>query len=190
MRNKETGEQSLVTKPQLFFPGPYEEVEEVRPLIRLLEYETMVIRNPEGRFNFMEGCAINDHHSVASTAIPAAHAGAGAGAGAGVGGGVGKGADSTPPTTIAKGQQRASAATSSSSIVTATSTGAFFLPPYCAIEELQWSTGLRKTGKKVHHKAPASSRFVATHKSLTLTHAVSTHTDRRVCSALTSGPSL
>jgi len=55
VRDKRSGEVRLVTEKQLFFPGPSEEVEEVRQLITLAEHEAMIVKDKAGVFRFHFG---------------------------------------------------------------------------------------------------------------------------------------
>merc|ERR1711881_59106 len=55
VRNKRTGQQSLVTEKKLFFPTADEEILEVRKLIKLADYEAIVIRGKDGEDSFFFG---------------------------------------------------------------------------------------------------------------------------------------
>jgi len=53
--SRETGQQRLVTERGLFFPGPHDEVIEVRKLIRVEPHEVAVVVDDEGIFHFYDG---------------------------------------------------------------------------------------------------------------------------------------
>jgi len=55
IRNKRTGELELVTEPGLFFPKPEEELIEVQKLVKLADYECMMIKNAAGELSFYYG---------------------------------------------------------------------------------------------------------------------------------------
>jgi len=94
VRNTQTGQQELITDPQLFFPTWNQEVIEVRRKIVLEDHEVMILKEKDGRYTFRCG---------------------------------------------AKPEERS-----------------FFLPPYCEIEEVRWSTGLQLED----HSKMVSSRSI------------------------------
>lgn len=55
VRNKRTGQQSLVTEKMLFVPSNDEEVAEVRSLIKLADYEACIVRDKSGKDDFYFG---------------------------------------------------------------------------------------------------------------------------------------
>merc|ERR1712226_1426316 len=55
IRNKRTGQQSLVTEKMLFVPSQDEEVKEVRKLIKLADYEACIVRDKSGKDTFYFG---------------------------------------------------------------------------------------------------------------------------------------
>eukprot|EP00163_Fabomonas_tropica_P029974 TRINITY_DN6624_c0_g2_i2.p1 TRINITY_DN6624_c0_g2~~TRINITY_DN6624_c0_g2_i2.p1 ORF type:complete len:617 (-),score=96.21 TRINITY_DN6624_c0_g2_i2:185-2035(-) len=55
VRNTKEGQLRLVTNRGLFIPGPEEEIEEIRELIKLADYETVIIMDREGRYTFRSG---------------------------------------------------------------------------------------------------------------------------------------
>jgi hypothetical protein len=55
VRDKSTGQTRLVTENQLFVPGPNEEIEEIRELIKLADHEAMIIKDKSGLFNYYYG---------------------------------------------------------------------------------------------------------------------------------------
>jgi len=55
VRDSSTGQMRLVTKPQLFVPGPTETIVEVRGLIKLAEHEAMIVKDKDGAFQYYYG---------------------------------------------------------------------------------------------------------------------------------------
>ena len=55
VRSKETGQQRLVQEKGLFFPGPYEEILDVRSLIYVQPYEVAIVRDNKGDYSFYSG---------------------------------------------------------------------------------------------------------------------------------------
>mmetsp|Transcript_27094 Transcript_27094/g.55164 ORF Transcript_27094/g.55164 Transcript_27094/m.55164 type:complete len:515 (+) Transcript_27094:87-1631(+) len=55
VRNRRTGQQSLVTEKQTFFPSSDEIILEVRDLVKLAEYEGCIIRGKDGDDSFLFG---------------------------------------------------------------------------------------------------------------------------------------
>lgn len=55
VRNKRTGQQSLVTEKNLYFPSDDEEVAEVRSLIKLADYEACIVRDKSGKDEYYFG---------------------------------------------------------------------------------------------------------------------------------------
>jgi regulator of protease activity HflC (stomatin/prohibitin superfamily) len=55
VRNLSTGELSLITEPQVFFPKPDEEILEKRTKIRHEDHQVVVIRDPRGQYVFRKG---------------------------------------------------------------------------------------------------------------------------------------
>jgi regulator of protease activity HflC (stomatin/prohibitin superfamily) len=53
--SNETGQQRLVTEKGVFFPGPYEEILEVRKLILVEPHEAVIVRDDKGNFTFYIG---------------------------------------------------------------------------------------------------------------------------------------
>lgn len=55
VRDKGTGHVRLVTEGQLFVPGPNEEIQEVRELIKLTDNEAMIIKDKDGQYQYYYG---------------------------------------------------------------------------------------------------------------------------------------
>jgi len=55
VRDKSTGKLRLVTENQLFIPAEYEEIEEVRELIKLADHEAMILKDGNGDFQYYYG---------------------------------------------------------------------------------------------------------------------------------------
>jgi regulator of protease activity HflC (stomatin/prohibitin superfamily) len=55
--NNESGQQRLVTQKGLFFPGPLDEILEVRKLIHVEPHEVAIVRDNQGTFTFHNGGA-------------------------------------------------------------------------------------------------------------------------------------
>jgi len=55
IRNKKTGVLSVITEKALFFPKPEEEIEDVQKLVRLANYEAVMIKNEKGELTFYYG---------------------------------------------------------------------------------------------------------------------------------------
>src|SRR5690606_2465854 len=55
VRDTDTGQLSLITDPQVFFPAATQEVIEVRGRILLEDHETVVIKDKDGRYIFRQG---------------------------------------------------------------------------------------------------------------------------------------
>merc|ERR1719235_2102508 len=53
--SKDNGQHRLITEEGVFFPGPYEEILEVRPLIHVEPHEAVAIRDDQGSFSFHIG---------------------------------------------------------------------------------------------------------------------------------------
>merc|ERR550514_1084237 len=53
--SKETGQHRLVTEKGVFFPGPYEEILEIRKLIFVEPHEAVAVRDDQGSFSFHIG---------------------------------------------------------------------------------------------------------------------------------------
>lgn len=53
--SKETGQHRLVTEKTVFFPGPYEEILEIRKLIHVEPHEAVAVRDDKGSFTFYNG---------------------------------------------------------------------------------------------------------------------------------------
>jgi hypothetical protein len=53
--SKQSGQQNLVTEKNLFFPGPYEEILEVRKLIRVQPHEVAVVVDNKSKLHFYDG---------------------------------------------------------------------------------------------------------------------------------------
>lgn len=163
VRNSETGEQRLVSTPQLFYCGKYEQILEERKLIRLLDYETIILVSNQGEFTFIHGsadaaqagevtsttAADGTGDDVVDAAVPAGsattvpmarppHPPAGAGVGAGVGAGadLGLGKPGSDDESKAAPEHKR----------------AFFVPPYSSVVSLNWSTGGDKTSNSLRVK--------------------------------------
>ena len=55
LRDTRTGQLSLDTEHQSFVPAPHQEIEQVRHRIKLEDHETIVVRDPDGRYVFRTG---------------------------------------------------------------------------------------------------------------------------------------
>jgi len=55
VRNKKTGELSLMTTKGIFIPKPEEEIDDVQTLVRLMDYEAVILKNQKGEFTFYYG---------------------------------------------------------------------------------------------------------------------------------------
>jgi len=69
VRDISSGQQTLITEPQMFVPSKVQEVLNSQDLIVLKEYEVMVLVDPEGRFVFKHGWTKNE----ASFFVPPYH---------------------------------------------------------------------------------------------------------------------
>jgi hypothetical protein len=91
--SKETGQQRLITEKGMFFPGPYEEILEIRKLIHVEPHEAIAVRNDLGSFTFYIGSEFDSIDGKVT---------------------------------------------------------AFFLPPYCKVITMEWSSGsIAKDKRKV-----------------------------------------
>lgn len=63
--SKETGQQRLVTEKGLFFPGAYDEIIEVRKLIRVEPHETAIVVDQHGTYTFYNGSAASSDKGTA-----------------------------------------------------------------------------------------------------------------------------
>ena len=160
VKDTRNGRQRLVTDRttgdgDLFFPTAYDQILSVRKLIKLAEYETVIVKDRVGQYHFISGVL------PADVAVGAEHDGGGGGGDAdgkpvgtvvatgdidadvsggkydchagGGGGGGGGGDDEEFHIDVRKADREG------------TSGGvAFFLPPYCELVEVNWSTGIHK----------------------------------------------
>jgi regulator of protease activity HflC (stomatin/prohibitin superfamily) len=55
VRDTESGQLALITKPQVFIPLPNQEIVDVRKRIRLEDHETVVIKDEHGKYAFRRG---------------------------------------------------------------------------------------------------------------------------------------
>ena len=55
VRNEDTGDLVLHTEHGIFFPGPYQKIVEVKEKIILEEYQTVVYKDPSGKFLYCRG---------------------------------------------------------------------------------------------------------------------------------------
>jgi len=55
--SKQSGQQRLVTQKGLFFPDKYDEIIEVRKLVRVADHEVAIARDNEGTYHFYNGAA-------------------------------------------------------------------------------------------------------------------------------------
>jgi hypothetical protein len=55
VRDRCTGQLRLVTEKQVFFPGPNDDVEEVRDLIKLADHEAMILKDVDGNYQYYYG---------------------------------------------------------------------------------------------------------------------------------------
>ena len=63
--SKESGQQRLVTEKGLFFPGKYDEIIEVRKLVRVAPHEVAIARDNDGAYHFYAGSGSNDTKGTA-----------------------------------------------------------------------------------------------------------------------------
>mmetsp|Transcript_32323 Transcript_32323/g.50339 ORF Transcript_32323/g.50339 Transcript_32323/m.50339 type:complete len:675 (+) Transcript_32323:88-2112(+) len=57
VESKETGQQRLVQESGMFFPGPHDEILEVRKLVRVQPHEVAIVQNTSGKYTFYDGSA-------------------------------------------------------------------------------------------------------------------------------------
>jgi len=55
VRDVSSGQQRLITEKQLFFPGPNDNIVEIRSLIRLADHEAIIIKDGSGNMHFHYG---------------------------------------------------------------------------------------------------------------------------------------
>jgi hypothetical protein len=55
IRNKKTGSLSLMTTKGIFIPKPEEEIDDVQQLVRLMDYEAVILKNEKGEFTYYYG---------------------------------------------------------------------------------------------------------------------------------------
>jgi len=55
VESKETGQQRLVKETGMFFPGPHDEILDVRKLIRVEPHEVAIVQNSSGEYSFKGG---------------------------------------------------------------------------------------------------------------------------------------
>jgi regulator of protease activity HflC (stomatin/prohibitin superfamily) len=63
--SKESGQQRLVTEKGLFFPGAYDDIVEVRKLIRVEPHETAIVMDQHGTYTFYNGLSSNSDKGTA-----------------------------------------------------------------------------------------------------------------------------
>jgi len=63
--SKQSGQQRLVTEKGLFFPGKYDEILEVRKLVRVAPHEVAIARDNDGAFHFYAGNGAADAKGTA-----------------------------------------------------------------------------------------------------------------------------
>jgi len=63
--SKETGQQRLVIEKGLFFPGAYDEILEVRKLIRVEPHETAIVLDQDGNYTFFNGSTASSEKGTA-----------------------------------------------------------------------------------------------------------------------------
>lgn len=146
VRSRENGELSLITKPGLFVPSIDQDIVEVKKLITLAEYQTMIIADRYGRYHFISGAiravpVASQHVPFGTSTIRA-------------------------PSKVAKLVGHSSVAESKFEdmeehpfAIDLMRNGSgehggvsFFLPPYCKVIELLWSSGIRKNRKEKRMK--------------------------------------
>jgi len=131
VRSRETGNMRLVTTPGLFFPAPADDIVRVEKLVKLAEYQTVIIADRYGQYHFISGAIHatpwpeNDTH--------------------------GKNQD-IQKTEKAIGQTVSVRSSDFEIELMRTGDGehggvSFFLPPYCEFVELYWSSGIRKDSR-------------------------------------------
>jgi len=124
VRDSETGVLRLETTPGLFFCDLYEEIVDKRPLIRLLDHETVIIKDNDGRYTFVDGS--NDPGAVVAMPVDAE-------------------TPSLPGKLPGAVAERAVGESKASAQDTEDGCGrSFFLPPYHEMVRMMWSTGDEK----------------------------------------------
>merc|ERR1719409_1118738 len=152
-----SGKQHLVTDRttgdgELFFPTAYDEILSVRKLVKLAEYETVIVKDRVGQYHFVSGVLPADAVEqtgggggkpvgtiVATGDIDADVSGGKYDSGPSLlgGGRKGSGADDDEAFHIDIRKAGAGSNNGSGGV-------AFFLPPYCQLVEVNWSTGIHK----------------------------------------------
>ena len=69
--SRESGQQRLITTPSRFIPGAYEDILEIRSLIRVQPHEVVIVQDNEGSYTFHGGDAIDDANGTAVGAAAA-----------------------------------------------------------------------------------------------------------------------
>jgi len=57
VRDRCSGQLRLVTEKQAFVPGPHDNIEEIRELIKLAEHEAMILKDIDGKYQYYYGSA-------------------------------------------------------------------------------------------------------------------------------------
>jgi len=143
VRSRQNGELSLITKPGLFVPGIDQDIVEVKKLITLAEYQTMIIADRFGRYHFISGAI----HAVPVETKQLKPVGDTVGAG------------SKTAVMFAESKEGEAGSDDPPFKIDLMRNGSgehggvsFFLPPYCKIIELLWSSGIRKNKKEKRMK--------------------------------------
>lgn len=131
VRSRETGNLRLVTTPGLFFPPPTDDIVKVQKLVKLAEYQTVIIADRFGEYHFVSG-------AIRATPLDASSAAEVSGKDVLV--------TANQPT-----KMHSAVKEDDEFQIELMRKGdgehggvSFFLPPYCEIVELFWSTGIKK----------------------------------------------
>jgi len=143
VRSRQNGELSLITKPGLFVPSIDQDIVEVKKLITLAEYQTMIIADRFGRYHFISGAihavpVREEHFDTNGGALIPSNKGIHFAAESKEP----EGMNDVPPFSIDLMRNGSGEHGGVS----------FFLPPYCKIIELLWSSGIRKNKKEKRMK--------------------------------------
>lgn len=131
VRDQLSGEQRLVSEPQLFFCDVYEEIISIRKLLSLADHETVVLKERSGEYIFING---SDEAQV----VPAIARD----------GDTPSGQDSSllpgvvPKSPVTAKAVELEAKTEEASVTQGSRS--FFVPPYTEIETFLWSAGIKK----------------------------------------------
>jgi len=118
VRNIENGQQYLITEKMLFFPSHIEKIMEIQKKVVLKDHETCIILDKDGYYHFMSGPKVNNpppENEIIKI----------------------EGKKEEEPLISIKTKE-----TVPDSVIPTQGGGrAFFIPPYCNVLSLEWSTG-------------------------------------------------